>query len=114
MEGEGEGEGEAWPPELWEGLDLLWLVLFGSSGLSGTGDGLRWTDAGGLLRDSAFSVAAFNVSTTTDGGDERSEAAFKFGASPSEAAAAASLSAGSTFPLAVWMLSTSPGMGSGW
>lgn len=75
---DGEGEGDVWPPELWEGLDLLWLLLFWSSSLSGTGDGLSCTDGNRLLTDSAFSVVALAVSKTTKGGDKWSETAFRF------------------------------------
>lgn len=111
---DGEGEGDAWLTELWEGLDLLWLLLFWSSSRSGTGDGLAWPDGSALLAGSAFAAVALDVSMTTEGGAKRSEPAFRFWPSPSEAATQTSLSPGSTFPFAEWMLSMSPRMHSGW
>lgn len=75
---EGDGEGEVWPTEVREGQDLLWLLLFWSSSLSGAGDGLGGTGGNRLFTDSAFSVVALDVSVTTEGADKRTEPAFRF------------------------------------
>lgn len=75
---EGDGEGDAWPTEMWEGLDLLWLLLFWSSSLSGTGDGVSCADGKALWTGSALTVAALDVSMTTEGGDKWSAPAFRF------------------------------------
>ena len=74
----GDGVGEAWPTEFCEGLlDPLWLLLFWSSGLSGTGDGLGWADGDTLLGASAF-VVSLDVSMATEGGERRREPEFRF------------------------------------
>lgn len=74
----GDGEGDVGPTELCDGLDLLWLLLFWSSSLSRTGDGLGWTDGNTLLTGSAFAVVTLDVSMTTEGGDKWRETAFMF------------------------------------
>lgn len=102
---EGDGGGGAWR----EGLDLLWLLLFWSSSLSGAGDGPGGTAGSRLFTDSAFTVVALDVSVTTGGADKRAEPAFRFCPWPSGAAVQSS-----AFPLAEWMLSMSPKVGSGW
>lgn len=110
----GDGEGETWPTEFWAGLQPLWLLLFWSSGLSGTGIGLDWVDGETPLPVSAAAVVSLDNSVVTAGGDKRRESEFRFWASLSAAAAATCLSPRSTFPLAEWMLSMSPKRQSGW
>lgn len=114
MEGGGGGggeEGAAWLTEPCEGLDLL---LFGSSSRSAAGAGLGWADSNTASAGSAFAVVALDISVATEGGDKRSEPAFRVWPSPSEAATPTSLSPGSAPPLAEWTLSMSPRMHSGW
>lgn len=110
----GDGAGEARLILLWAGLQPVWLLLFRSSGLSGTGGGLGFGVGDTLLVVSTVGVFSLGVSTVTEGGDKRRESEFRFLTSPSTAAKVTCLSPGSTFPLAEWMLSTSPRMHSGW
>lgn len=65
----GEGDGEAWPTELWAGLELFWLLLFWSSGLSSEGDEPGCLSGVTLLTVSP--VVSFGVSMATDDGDKR-------------------------------------------
>lgn len=74
----GDAEGDVGLTELCEGLDLLWLLLFWSSSLSKTGDGLGWTGGNTLLTGSALDVVTLDVSMPTEGGHKWSETAFMF------------------------------------
>lgn len=98
----GDGEGEAWPTELCAGLETLCSLLFWSSGLSGAGDGLGWTDGDMLLTvlPSALAVISLDVSLVMEGGDKRREPEFRFCPSASNVALLACLSPDSMFPFA--------------